>query len=227
MEAFLKKLKAWLGRWQRIPFLGSLAEDLLTALDMLGDYHRGAYRSIPRGSIIALVIGLGYALSPIDLVLDIIPVAGLLDDAALLGLMLEFGMAGDLLRYRSWRDPLRQRGREVLRSEQARALQTLIGAAPLGAAFLTENKQIRLLLCLEDGGELPIPCREELAPIPEQQLTALGVESWEELGEFYTGVFRDTGFTWSSLGPKPFMPDYDPRANTGEFRIVSSKGSEM
>lgn len=226
MEAFLKKLKSWLIRWRRLPFLGPLAEDLLTALDLARDYSRGVYRSIPRGSVLALILGLAYALSPVDLLLDVIPVAGLLDDAALLALLLEFGIAGDLTRYRAWRDPLRLKGREVLRSEQARALQAAAGKMPLGAALLTEQKEIRLLLCLENTGSLPIPCREVLCPIPEQQLSALGVESWEELGEFYTGVFRDTGFSWSSLGPRPFMPEYDPRANTGEFRIVSPKGSE-
>ena len=53
--------------------------------------------------------------------------------------------------------------------------------------------------------------------IPQEQLTALGADSWEAVGQFYTEVFRDSRIPWSALGPRPFMPEYDPQASTDDF----------
>jgi uncharacterized membrane protein YkvA (DUF1232 family) len=49
-----------------------------------------ADRSVPRSVRIALVALLGYLLLPIDLVPDVIPVVGYLDDAVIVALVLRF-----------------------------------------------------------------------------------------------------------------------------------------
>ena len=55
--------------------------------------------------------------------------------------------------------------------------------------------------------------------VPKEQLTALGADSWEAIGQFYTELFRDSRIPWSHLGVRPFMPEYDPQASTDDFII--------
>lgn len=219
MDGFLKKVKTWLGRVKNAPVLGSMAEDLMTLLELICDYRRGVYRDLPKGVIIGAVLGLGYALCPIDLILDIIPFAGYLDDAAILMLLLDFFIARDLLRYRNWKKGLQTRGLSVLRENCGADILSFIGEKRLAAAYLTEKQQLRLLLSKPGDTRRPLPCKSMVVGIPKDQLTALGVESWEDIGQFYTEVFQDPRIPWSELGSRPFMPEYDPRANTDEFVI--------
>ena len=219
MDSFLKRVKSWLNRMRRAPLLGSMAEDLMTLIDLLTDYRAGIYRDLPKGVFLAAAIGLGYALCPIDLVLDIIPFAGLLDDAAILMLLLDFFVARDLQRYQTWKTGLQSRGLYALRERVTGDILTLIGEKCLAAAFLTEKKQIRLLLSDPGAEGRPLSCRSLVTGIPKDRLTALGAESWEAVGEFYTQVFRDPRIRWSCLGPKPFMPEYDPQSKTDDFVI--------
>ena len=217
MEGFLKKTRTWLEKVVKIPLFGNLAEDLLTLIDMLTDYCSGLYRNLPKGVFLAAAFGLGYALCPIDLILDIIPFAGLLDDAAILMLLLDFFIARDIQRYRGWKSALQSRGLAALRDSCAADILALMGDKHLAAAFLTEKKQIRLLLCDPEERSRPLPCESLVTGIPGDQLAALGVDSWEDIGAFYTGLFQDPRIPWSYLGRRPFMPEYDPRANTDEF----------
>lgn len=220
MDEFLKKVKGWLGKVQSLPLFGSMAEDLVTLLDMLSDYRQGAYRDLPKGVLIAGAIGLGYALFPIDLILDVIPLIGYLDDAAILMLLLDFFIARDILRYRNWKEALQEKGLRALRESCIGEILRLIGNQSLAAAFLTEEKKIRFLLCDPEDRQKPLPCQGKLADIPEETLAALGADSWESIGQFYTDVFRDPRIRWSYLGARPFMPEYDPQAKTDDFVIT-------
>ena len=219
MEGFLETMRRWVEKVKDIPLLGAMAEDLVTLVELLTDYRRGIYKNLPRGVLIAAVIGLGYALCPIDLILDIIPFAGYLDDAAILMLLLDFFIARDLLRYRSWKKGLQSRGLYALRENCAEDILKRIGEKRLAAAFLTEKQQLRLLLSIPEDDRRPLPCESLVTGIPREQLAALGVESWEDVGQFYTEVFRDSRLPWSCLGPRPFMPEYDPQAKTDDFVV--------
>lgn len=53
---------------------------------MLKDLVTGKYKNIPVGTISAIIGTLLYVLSPVDLIPDLIPVVGFLDDAAVLAL---------------------------------------------------------------------------------------------------------------------------------------------
>jgi uncharacterized membrane protein YkvA (DUF1232 family) len=60
-------------------------DDLQTALRLVRAWSRRDYRGVRRGSIALVVAGLLYLLSPIDAIIDAIPILGFLDDALVLG----------------------------------------------------------------------------------------------------------------------------------------------
>ena len=72
-----------------IPIFGEYFADVPTLCLMLGDYATGKYREIPFAAMVGIVVALAYFLSPIDLIPDFIPVAGLLDDTAVIGFAIQ------------------------------------------------------------------------------------------------------------------------------------------
>ena len=76
-------------------------EDVKTFFSMVKDYAAGNYREVPFATIAAIVGALAYVLSPIDVIPDIIPVLGYLDDAAVLALCLKL-VKVDVEDYRRW-----------------------------------------------------------------------------------------------------------------------------
>ncbi|MCR5217878.1 MAG: DUF1232 domain-containing protein [Treponema sp.] len=82
-----------LDKIQNIASSGTLRkylDDIKLYFQMLGDVFAGRYKKAPVGTIAAIIGTLLYILSPVDLILDFIPVIGYLDDAAVLGLCLNF-----------------------------------------------------------------------------------------------------------------------------------------
>ncbi len=61
----------------------------LTAIfRLLRAYIRGDYRDIPWGPIVLVIVAIVYFVSAIDLIPDILPGIGLVDDAAVIGLVI-------------------------------------------------------------------------------------------------------------------------------------------
>ncbi len=209
MEQFLQKVALWLERIRSAPVIGSLVEDLITMTQLVSDCLKGIYEHLPRGTVLGILFALFYAFSPIDLILDIIPFAGYLDDAAVISLILELGLARDLMQYRDWKRVRRNEEIESCRQALVTELITRIGDRELAAAYLTEDRRIRLLLAAPGDTSRPLPCRSKYVPIDEAKLAELELSDWEQLGEFFSQVFRDTRFTWSRFGRQPFRPEYD------------------
>ena len=67
------------------------------------DYWTGKYRMWPWGTVAAVVFTLLYVLNPFDLVPDVLPIIGEVDDAAVLAACL-FLIERDLLAYKEWKD---------------------------------------------------------------------------------------------------------------------------
>jgi len=78
-------------------------DDFLLLISLVKDYWSGDYREIPYWSIAAVVFTLLYVLSPIDLIPDIIPIVGLMDDAAVVALCLKM-IENDLKAYEAWKN---------------------------------------------------------------------------------------------------------------------------
>ena len=77
-------------------------DDVKLLLSMVKDYWSGDYKEIPYWAIGATVFALLYVLSPIDLIPDVIPVVGLVDDAAVVALCL-YMIEQELHDYSEWK----------------------------------------------------------------------------------------------------------------------------
>jgi uncharacterized membrane protein YkvA (DUF1232 family) len=74
---------------------------LLTAL--VKDWRTGKYRQALYGTIAAVVFGLLYVFNPFDIIPDVLPFIGVLDDATVVGALLML-VERDLHKYRSWKE---------------------------------------------------------------------------------------------------------------------------
>ena len=97
----LEKEKAILGKAHGP--LEKFAENIKLLFSVIKDYVNGSYKEVPWLSIAAIVGSLLYVFSPIDLIPDFIPIAGLVDDAAVLGFCLK-GISADLKKYSAWKN---------------------------------------------------------------------------------------------------------------------------
>jgi uncharacterized membrane protein YkvA (DUF1232 family) len=69
---------------------------------LVRDWTSGDYRRIAKSSIIAIVAGLIYFVSPLDIVPDWIVGFGFVDDAAVLGLIIN-QLDKELVKYKEWK----------------------------------------------------------------------------------------------------------------------------
>jgi uncharacterized membrane protein YkvA (DUF1232 family) len=82
--------------------LARFIEDGQLLIAIVKDYWSGAYRQIPYGSIASIVFTLIYVLNPFDIVPDMLPLIGQLDDVAIMGACLVL-VEQDLHKYKDWK----------------------------------------------------------------------------------------------------------------------------
>lgn len=88
--------------FERIELLKKYYDDACDIFSLLKDRLSGVYSETPWQTIAALAGAILYVLSPIDLIIDIIPVIGYLDDAFVFGLAIKLANS-DLEKYRAWK----------------------------------------------------------------------------------------------------------------------------
>lgn len=86
--------------------LEEIWDDVQLVFSIVKDWATGRYTEIPTGSIVAIIIGLLYFVSPIDLIPDCLP-GGLIDDAAVLALVFK-QVRSDLEKYAEWRESIQE-----------------------------------------------------------------------------------------------------------------------
>lgn len=77
--------------------------DLRLLINLFKDWYNGVYREIPWYSIAAIILGFLYLLSPVDLVPDMIPVLGQVDDVVIIRWILTHIAKQDLNKYRQFK----------------------------------------------------------------------------------------------------------------------------
>ena len=81
--------------------LKRFVEDAKILLALVKDYRAGGYRQTPYGIIAAIVFSLIYVFNPFDLVPDVLPFIGAVDDATVVGACLIL-VEKDLKKYKDW-----------------------------------------------------------------------------------------------------------------------------
>ena len=83
--------------------LNQFLDDFKILLSMIKDYYSGRYREVPWYAITAAGATLLYILSPMDLILDFIPIGGYIDDAAVF-LFCMNQIKGEIEKYKLWKE---------------------------------------------------------------------------------------------------------------------------
>lgn len=83
--------------------LAQIWEDVQLLLAVVKDWSTGVYREIPIGSVVLILGALIYLVNPIDIIPDIIPVLGNIDDVFIIGLVLS-QVHADLQVYKEWKN---------------------------------------------------------------------------------------------------------------------------
>ena len=83
--------------------LADYLEDVKTFYALIKDYINGEYTDVPWWTIAAIGAALAYIINPFDVIPDVIPVIGYLDDAAVLTLCLKM-VKKDIEKYKEWKE---------------------------------------------------------------------------------------------------------------------------
>jgi uncharacterized membrane protein YkvA (DUF1232 family) len=76
-------------------------EDVRVLLRLMRELAAGHYRRLPRRSLVAMLAAFLYFVDPVDLIPDLLPVVGLVDDAVVFAWVIR-QIRGDLDDFRAW-----------------------------------------------------------------------------------------------------------------------------
>jgi uncharacterized membrane protein YkvA (DUF1232 family) len=82
--------------------LKRFVDDSKTLVSLLKDYRKGNYRTALFGTIAAVAFALIYVFNPFDIIPDVLPFVGAIDDASVIAACLML-VERDLVKYRTWK----------------------------------------------------------------------------------------------------------------------------
>ena len=82
--------------------LGEQFESFKLTWSLLQDYWAGEYKNVPWKLIASIGFAVAYLVSPLDIIPDIIPIAGFVDDAAVFALVVS-SFQSELDAYKEWK----------------------------------------------------------------------------------------------------------------------------
>lgn len=103
LEKVLDKKEEIEKKFEKNGPLEKFISDLKLLFSLMQDYFSGEYRQIPFWSIAAIVAALLYVLNPFDLIPDVIPGIGHVDDALVVAACLKM-VEQDLKKYHAWKE---------------------------------------------------------------------------------------------------------------------------
>ncbi|WP_210432962.1 YkvA family protein [Carboxydothermus ferrireducens] len=83
--------------------IGEIWDKLTSMIGLFKDWINGNYNDVSTATILAIIIGLIYFVSPVDTLLDFIPLAGYVDDAFVLGLIFN-QVKSEIEKYQAWKN---------------------------------------------------------------------------------------------------------------------------
>ncbi len=83
--------------------LKRFVDDARLLIALVKDYWSRKYRRLPYGVVAAVVFSLLYVFNPFDLIPDVLPIIGVVDDASVVGACLLL-VERDLLAYQRWKE---------------------------------------------------------------------------------------------------------------------------
>ena len=92
---------AMVNKLDKSPQLERVWQDLLLVFKLLNDWIDNNYREISNSSMVLIIISLLYLLNPLDVVPDVIPVIGYVDDVAVITFIIK-QVEIELKKYKSW-----------------------------------------------------------------------------------------------------------------------------
>ena len=90
-------------KMKSLPMVGTVLSNVPTMFRLVSSYYKGEYTNISRGNLIFIISALSYLISPFDLIPDLVPVVGLLDDMAVISLCVKRTRSA-LEEYLKWRE---------------------------------------------------------------------------------------------------------------------------
>ncbi|MBR1403872.1 MAG: DUF1232 domain-containing protein [Treponema sp.] len=82
-------------------FLSQFSDEIFCLVDMVKAVARREYTGLSKSNLAAIVFTLIYVFSPLDVIPDVVPLAGLLDDAGMVGLCLKL-ISDAVSAYKKW-----------------------------------------------------------------------------------------------------------------------------
>lgn len=101
-KGLLKKAKGKAEDKKEERNLSDVWEDLQLMLQMFRSWIKGDYTELDKKSIIMVIAGILYFVSPVDLIPDFIPVIGFFDDAAVIGFIVN-RLTDEVDHFRLWK----------------------------------------------------------------------------------------------------------------------------
>lgn len=86
----------------KVPFIDGVLEKVQLLFFMFKDWIKGEYTDIPKSTLIAIILGLLYFVSPIDFIPDLLAGLGFVDDAAVIVFVVK-QISKDLEKYKKWK----------------------------------------------------------------------------------------------------------------------------
>ena len=209
-QSFQKKFNDFLFKAETIPVLGGVIDDLITMVDLVDAYIKKEYRGIPVGTVISIVAGLIYVLSPIDLIPDAIPVIGFVDDAAVIMFVLKLGVDKDLDKFRVWKNRKLEECISEINNSFAEILHDTIGTNYLAAVVLMCDNSLKLLISKEKCEDEMI-CKIKVLQIPTNILNEFEINDVVEIKKFIDVTLSNEIIHWIDGAEKVaiYEPDFE------------------
>lgn len=218
---FKDKFDDFLRKSYKIPVLGSVIDNIVSMVQIVDAYIKKEYIDVPWTSMLSIVGALIYILSPIDLIPDVIPFLGYVDDAAVVLFVLRLGVGHDLERFRSWQDQKREDSIASLEKMMVNAILEILDGDLLGALILCNDNIFRMLSVKEpdEDENAPFDCRVHYLSMPVGILRDMYIEGEDSHLDFLNRVAESGELRWSPVGKLAAIHEADFSRYEGYFSL--------